>query len=144
MGAATVRTSSNPRKSSPMLQRRFDPVGHERERGPAVEPQRIPGVMGEHEDRMMKWRIGAPPPAPRLLGIPRPRMTAKHVAAHDGRADIQQLFFHHPRAVVDLTSVLAVRRAPHPERSYPLVETLAANAKRVAHALVGAGHEAVE
>src|SRR6185295_9747109 len=101
-------------------------------------------VMREHEHRVMKGWVVAPPAHPRFLRVPRARMAAEHVAAHDRRADVLQGLLDHLRALVDLAALHAVHRAPGLEREHPFVQLHAADAERVLHALLGPGDEAVE
>ena len=61
----------------------FDAVGHERERGAAIERERCARVMRQHEDGVMKRGVVAPPAVPRRFLAPRARVAAEHVATHD-------------------------------------------------------------
>src|SRR5688572_32390863 len=100
--------------------------------------------MREHEYRMVKRRVDAPPPVPWLLGIPGTRMAAEHVATHDGGADVRHRLFDDGRALVDDAAVHSLHLPPDSKRKYPLVQPHAADAERVLHALTGPGDETVE
>src|SRR5205814_1070126 len=94
----------------------------------------------QHNDRVMERRAGAPPPGPRLLPrLPRARVAAEHVAAHDRGADVDERLVHHSRALVHLAAREPVRLAPGRQADNPLVELLPADAEGVFQALPGAG-----
>src|SRR2546428_13433683 len=61
------------------LERRFDSVGDEVERGPALHRDRSTRVMGEHENRVVIWRGVAPPPPPPVVLSPAPDWGGKIV-----------------------------------------------------------------
>src|SRR6185503_1023274 len=130
--------------SARLLESRFDSVRHEVERVAALEAQRLPRMVGDHEHGTMIGRILAPPPSPRISRLPRTRMTAEHVAAHDGGADVGVRISQELVAGIHFASWHPLHFAPVPEREHPLVKTLPTNAERVLDALIGAGDEAVD
>ena len=71
-------------------------------------------------------------------------MPAEHVAAHDGGADVRHGLFDDARAVVRDSAVQPLGRPPDGERKHPLVQAHSADAKRILHALIGAGNKAIE
>src|SRR2546423_14456989 len=90
---------------------------------------------------MTGW-ILAPPPFP--VGRPGSRTAAKHVSAHDHRANVLEHLLHDRRARVDLTALLAMCLLPGRELDRPGVQRLAANTERILQALVRPGDVTVE
>src|SRR4029453_11971497 len=117
------------------VERRLDPVGHERERR-VRERERLSLVMREHKHGTVEGRPAPPPPLP-LVG-PRPGPTAELPATHDLRADVLKRLLDHPGARVHLAALETVRLAPGAQRDYPIVQPLAAHAERILQALVWA------
>src|SRR5688572_24069608 len=127
-----------------LLERRLYALRHERELGPTLQLERLPGVMGEDEHRVMERRVVTPPAVPWVVPIPRTGVPAEHVPSHDRGADPRLLLLDDLRAFVDLTARKSMRPTPCGDRDDPLVETIAADPERVLHALVESGNEAVE
>jgi hypothetical protein len=92
-----------------------DPISDEGERGPALQCQRRPRVMGQDEDGVMKGRVGAPPAVPRSRSIPRPVMPAEHVPPHDRGPDARERLLDYPGALVDLPAFHALELPEHGE-----------------------------
>src|SRR5690606_33869213 len=101
-------------------------------------------VMRQHEDRMVKRRIAAPPPIPRLLPVPRARLAAEHVAAHDGGANVRRELLQHGGALVHFAALEAMRDPPGGKGYDPVVQPLPSHAERLLHALVRTGRKAIE
>src|SRR4029450_11692772 len=105
---------------------------------------RIAPVMGNDEHVVVVRRVVAPPTLP-LLPPPVPAGNGpEHVAAHHAGPDVLARFLDYPCALVHLAALLAVGFAPGGERDDPVMEPLAALAKRVHLRLVRAGDEAVQ
>jgi len=128
---------------SRLRERGLDPVRDEVERGATLQLERLAGVPGEHEDRVVEGGVLAPPTAPRIVP-PRARASSEHVAAHDRGADVLEPALHDGRARVDLAPFLAVHLAKDLEREEPSVELHPADAERVLLALARAGDEPVQ
>ena len=142
--SAGQRHSASVRGLTGSIKRGFDAVGDEREGRSALELKCLAGVMSQHEYRVMERRIVPPPAVPRLAGLPRTGVAAKHVPPHQRGPDVGDRLFDHPVARVDLSAFLAHRLPPCREWKDPLVQPHAADPERVVHALAGTGDEAVE
>jgi hypothetical protein len=121
----------------------FDAVRHEVEGCSAFHGDRSARMVGEHEDRHVVGRIGAPPAFPALIR-PWTSDRSEHVSAHDPCADIREA----PRSelVVDtgLTALLSEHLLEGPRPEDPLVQVHPVHAKRVLPALIGSGAITVE
>src|SRR5207244_6726732 len=97
----------------------------------SLHHQRLTGVMGEHKDRRVKRRVVAPPALP-LPVTPRPETAAEHIAAHDRRAQVFEIFPEHViiRAGLAATPV-AVHLAKELELDDPVMQIFATFADRV-------------
>src|SRR5262249_45986373 len=77
-----------------LLECRLDAVSDEKECRASLHGQRFARVVGEHENRMVVWRVVAPPTLPRLLS-PGAWPSAEHIAPHDRRPNICKRFPPH-------------------------------------------------
>src|SRR3982074_2221219 len=100
--------------------------------------------MGDEKQGVVVGRVVAPPARPLLVAPGTTADRAEHVPAHHGGPDVLARFLDYPCALVHLAPLLAVGLAPGGQRNHPLVELLAALAKRVLLALVRAGDETVQ
>src|SRR5262249_28977407 len=116
----------------------------EGERRAAFELQWLASVVRENEDGVVDRRLLPPPAGPGGVGIPRPGVTAEHVAPHDRRTEVGQRLLDHRGARGDRATLEAVRLAPDRQRERPVVELHPAQAERVGDALVRARDVAVE
>jgi len=127
-----------------LLESRLDAVGDEKECRASLHGQRLARVMCEHENRVVEWRVIAPPSLPWVLA-PRSAHRAEHVAAHDRRAEIVERLAQHVIVNSRLAaSCVAVQRAKGFGGKGPVVNMDRAFAKRIFHALVRPGDVAVE
>src|SRR5207248_8925952 len=127
-----------------LLQRRLDTGRHEMKRRAALHLKRRAWMVGEHEYRVMKRRIVAPPAFP-VFVLPFAADRSEHVAAHDRRADasitsrnelIVEALLAGTLRTVDLTEGAGGKR--------PFVQSAAAHAERIVQALVRSRRVAVE
>jgi len=125
-----------------LLERGFDSVGDEVERGSSLHLQRITPVMGEDEHGVVVRRVVTPPARP-LLVAPAAADGAEHVPAHHAGTDVRPRFLDYWCALVHLAALSAVVSAEGGQREDPLVQPLATLAERVLQALVRAGDESV-
>src|SRR5690554_5638608 len=101
-------------------------------------------MVGDDEHRMFEGRRLAPPPHPRLVGVPRPRPAAEHAASHDGRAGVRDRLTHDLVVLADRAALHAVRLPPRLELDHPLVQVLAAPAQRLLARLIRPGYVTVQ
>src|SRR4029453_5577571 len=105
---------------------------------------RIAPVMGNDEHVVVVRRVVAPPTLPLLIPPVPPGNGPEHFSApHAGPAFLAP-FLCYPCALVHLAALLAGGFAPGGERDDPVMEPLAALAKRVHLRLVRAGDEGVQ
>src|SRR5450631_3425046 len=126
------------------LERRLYAVGDENKCRPSFELERLTCVVRENEHRVMERRIGSPPAVPWILGVPRARVPAKHVAPHDRSADAGERLLDDRAAFVDLATLQAMERTELRELEGPLMQASATDSERVLHALAGTGDKAIE
>ena len=127
-----------------LLESRLDAVGDEKECRACLHGQWLARVMCEHENRVVEWRVIAPPSLPWILA-PRPTHRAEHVATHDRRADVLKSLAQHIVVNSRLAAAfVAVQRAEGFSGKGPVVNMDRAFAKRIFNALVRPGDVAVE
>src|SRR5438128_1140413 len=101
-------------------------------------------MMRQDEDRMVVWRIFAPPTPPRLVQ-PRSANRAEHVAAHDRGADARVAARNELLVdVVRAAAPHAMHLAPRAAGEGPLVESFPTLAQRILQALIRPGRVAVQ
>jgi hypothetical protein len=101
-------------------------------------------VVRDHEDRLVKGRIIAPPPGP---GVVAPRPSARRAelpASHDLGPDVGVLLRHDRTAGVLLAAFHAVGLAPGLQPDGPVMKLLTALAEGFLLRLVGAGDVAIK
>src|ERR1700754_422793 len=118
--------------------------GHEVEGRAALHLQRFARVVREDIDVVVEGRVVAPPAAAVFVLLPGAGAAAVHLAAHDPGARAGDRLTHDVAVDAGLPALVIVSLAPRHRREGPLVQLLAADAERVLHARVRAGHEAVE
>src|SRR5262245_17800535 len=100
--------------------------------------------MGEDENRLMEWRVVAPPTFPRWLP-PRAVASAEHIATYDRRSNIFKCF---PQYVVICSGFsathVAVNRSKGLKFEKPVVEMIPSFTKRILDALIRPSDGAVE
>jgi hypothetical protein len=126
-----------------LLESRLDAVGDEKECRASLHGQRLPRVMCEHENRVVEWRVIAPPSLPWVLA-PRPAHRAEHVATHDRRTDVLKSLAQHIVINSRLAVYIAVQRAEGFGGKGPVVNMERPFAERILNALVRPGDVAVE
>src|SRR5215469_11090111 len=112
------------------------------ERGAALHLDRWPRPVGEHEDRRMERRVGAPHAL--VAGVVLPARRAELAGAHDLGADAGTV--HRSERVVGAgtSAPAAAHLIPEPGGEHPLVQALACVTERGAGGLTRAGSEAIE
>ena len=115
-----------------------DAFGDEVEGRAALHFERIAGVMRKDEDGHVEGRILSPPAVPGTVS-PRTVAAAKHVAAHDGRPDVLEVFRSDVVVGTSRTAFHAMDCAESPRGEGPFMQLFAALARRVGDALIGAG-----
>src|SRR5258708_35192729 len=71
-----------------LVERRLDAVGNEVECRAALQRKWLAGAPCEHEHRMVKRGVVAPPAPPRLVPIPPARLAAGHAPAASPRSAV--------------------------------------------------------
>jgi hypothetical protein len=102
------------------LKRCLDALGDEVEGRAALHFERIAGVMRKDEDGHVEGRILSPPAIPGTVP-PRTVVGAKHVAAHDGRPDVLEVFRSDVVVGTSRTAFHAMDRAESPRGEGPVV-----------------------
>src|SRR5687767_4907133 len=100
--------------------------------------------MCEHEYRMVKGRVFAPPTFPWFLRMPGARMPSKHVATHNCSAHVGECGLQNLVAGIYLATFKAVHFAEERKRKRPFVQAIAADTQGVVNALLRPGNEAIE
>ena len=116
----------------------------ERERGAALQLERLALVMGEDEHGVVERRIVTPPGVGIRVRFPRSLAAAEHAPAHYRCRRLADEFGCQLRVDALVAALPAVFRAPSLRGDHPLVKLLAALAERVLEGRIRARDEAVE
>src|SRR5207249_4108779 len=127
-----------------LLEGGFDPVGHERERGPSLLGYPLARVMGENEHRDTERRVFSPPAVGSGIVFPRALSTAEHSSAHHDGPGRAERFLDDLAVGVGLTAREAMPLTPAREREGPFVQSIAALPQRPLDGLVRSRDEAVD
>src|SRR5262245_24208041 len=98
--------------------------------------------MREDENRCMERRFFPPPTGPGIIS-PGAVSSAKHVSAHDGRANVVEIFPGDFVVWTGSSTLHAMDRAERPSGECPFMELLASLTERMLDALVRTGYIAV-
>jgi hypothetical protein len=121
----------------------MDIIGNEMEYGAALHRDRWPGVVGQHKDLCVVWRIVAPPAFPCIVG-PGASDRPEHIAPDDPGANVAEAARR--KTVIDIGSAAIIPE--HLLKSSggedPFVQRHAANAEWIVEILAGACTVAIQ